>query len=397
MNKINDLKILWTRNHTAINSTGQGMPESYPGGYEKFIDDPYPLYRRLTKLFGKNASVIAPATNEMRESMLTGKIEDEADSDDETEDSLHGQNNDEGDVDKGDAEDFIQTDIDNIPINNNNIPINNSSIMNINNNKATIPQQTLASTSSTLPAKQQKQQQKVITTGKINQVDIDQMKSFLAMHVQNLQNMANNSQNSNGGASVHTTSHNNGALQERTSRQQEEIFLLTKQREEKKNKIVSLEMEREVKKSRLEHSKILCQLLDDGWDNKWIRSNFPTCGELLPQKEKRLSNNPITNNHQNDNRRNNERSIKDIHGHNNKPEVNERSIIVWNNNLGYNNDRHSNVHRNNPIYNYNNDRSDNDCSNYSHYNSNNNDNELEYSDNEELAEGLEAKLVVRAM
>jgi hypothetical protein len=39
VNKINDLRNLWIKNHAHIHSTGFGMPEAYPGRYEKFIDE----------------------------------------------------------------------------------------------------------------------------------------------------------------------------------------------------------------------------------------------------------------------------------------------------------------------------------------------------------------------
>jgi hypothetical protein len=168
INKINDLKNLWVKNHAAINSTGEGMPESYPGGYEKYIDDHYPLYRRLTKLFGRNASAVAPATNEMCEAMLTGKIEEDKVSDDETEDSLYKQNDNGNDDDDNYVAGFIQNDLNNIPINNNRIAVGNNHIDNNNNIGLSASKSTVGTTATTTAPKQRKPYQKVNTTSKIN-------------------------------------------------------------------------------------------------------------------------------------------------------------------------------------------------------------------------------------
>jgi hypothetical protein len=54
------------------------VPDCYPGGYEKFVDEWFLLYWRLTKLFGKNAAAVVQAMNEMRASMLTRVMEEDS-------------------------------------------------------------------------------------------------------------------------------------------------------------------------------------------------------------------------------------------------------------------------------------------------------------------------------
>jgi hypothetical protein len=128
---------------------------------------------------------------------------------------------------------------------------------------------------------------------------------------------------------------------------QQELFLLAKQREEDKNKIVLLQKEREEDNAKLEHYKIMRQLLDDGCDHDWIRKNFPKSGALLPQQEPRyvrsFDNN---NNNNNSNNRNNKRGYND----NRRRSYNERYNKRGYNDYGSEDEHlHSNV-KSNRVY-----------------------------------------------